>query len=59
MSNYLCHEQPDLYDFDTRVVESRPGAVLLDRSARMDFDLPQVNNDLLRALALVPHRGPG
>ena len=33
MVRYLCHEQPDLYDFDARVVEARPGAVVLDRSA--------------------------
>jgi misacylated tRNA(Ala) deacylase len=33
MATYLCHEQPDLYDFDARVLDARPGAVLLDRSA--------------------------
>ncbi|MET0660011.1 MAG: alanyl-tRNA editing protein [Steroidobacteraceae bacterium] len=33
MSVYLCHEQPDLFDFNARVVAARPGAVLLDRSA--------------------------
>lgn len=33
MPAYLYHEQPDLYDFDARVVAARPGAVLLDRSA--------------------------
>jgi misacylated tRNA(Ala) deacylase len=30
---YLCHEQPDLYVHDASVVDSRPGAVLLSRSA--------------------------
>lgn len=30
---YLCHEQPDLYEHDATVVETRPGAVLLSRSA--------------------------
>lgn len=29
----LCHDQPDLYRFDARVLDSRPGAVRLDRSA--------------------------
>lgn len=33
MSNYLCNEAPDLLDFETEIVESRPGAVLLARSA--------------------------
>lgn len=33
MAIYLCHEQPDLYRFETRVVDQRPGAVALDRSA--------------------------
>lgn len=33
MTVYLCHEQPDLYDFEAEVVDSRPGAVLLSRSA--------------------------
>jgi misacylated tRNA(Ala) deacylase len=31
--SYLYHEQPDLYEFEARVVAARPGAVLLDRSA--------------------------
>jgi misacylated tRNA(Ala) deacylase len=30
---YLYHEQPHLLDFETQIVASRPGAVLLDRSA--------------------------
>lgn len=30
---YLCHEQPDLFEHDTRIVAARPGAVLLERSA--------------------------
>ena len=33
MSIYLCHEQPDLLDFETEIVARRPGAVLLARSA--------------------------
>ena len=33
MSHYLCHEQPDLLEFETFVVDARPGAVVLARSA--------------------------
>jgi len=33
MPHYLCHEQPDLLDFDTVVVDARPGAVVLAQSA--------------------------
>lgn len=33
MAIYLCHEQPDLYVHDATVVDSRPGAVALSRSA--------------------------
>lgn len=33
MSVYLCHLEPDLFDFDADVLESRPGQVLLSRSA--------------------------
>ncbi len=33
MAIYLCHEQPDLLDFETEIVGHRPGAVLLARSA--------------------------
>lgn len=33
MSVYLCHSEPDLYDFEAEVVGVRPGAVLLSRSA--------------------------
>ncbi len=33
MARYLCHEQPDLLEFETRVMDYRPGAVLLERSA--------------------------
>ena len=32
-SRALCHEAPDLHDFHATVVDARPGAVLLDRSA--------------------------
>jgi len=30
---YLCHERPDLLEFETEIVARRPGAVLLARSA--------------------------
>jgi len=33
MAIYLCHEQPDLLEHDTRIIDGRPGAVLLARSA--------------------------
>jgi misacylated tRNA(Ala) deacylase len=33
MAVYLCHQQPDLVEHDARVVDVRPGRVLLDRSA--------------------------
>lgn len=33
MAVYLCHEQPDLYEHEARVVDAAPGRVLLDRSA--------------------------
>jgi misacylated tRNA(Ala) deacylase len=33
MAVYLCHEQPDLLEHESVIVESRPGAVVLDRSA--------------------------
>lgn len=33
MSIYLCHEEPTLLEFETEIVGSRPGAVLLARSA--------------------------
>jgi misacylated tRNA(Ala) deacylase len=32
MTDYLCHEEPDLFEFETEVVDTRPGGVLLDRS---------------------------
>ncbi len=32
-SRYLCHEQPDLLEFETVVVDARPGAIVLARSA--------------------------
>ncbi|WP_029136853.1 alanyl-tRNA editing protein [Nakamurella lactea] len=32
-SVYLCHSEPDLYDFEAEVLEVRPGAVRLSRSA--------------------------
>lgn len=33
MPRYLCHDFPDLLDFETEVLDARPGAVLLARSA--------------------------
>jgi misacylated tRNA(Ala) deacylase len=33
MAIYLCHEFPDLYEHSASVVDSRPGRVVLDRSA--------------------------
>ena len=33
MAVYLCHEQPDLYEHDAIVIDARPGAVALSRSA--------------------------
>jgi len=33
MAIYLCHDQPDLYEHEATVLETRPGAVVLDRSA--------------------------
>jgi len=33
MTIYLCHDEPDLYVHDAVVVDSRPGAVALSRSA--------------------------
>ncbi len=32
MSRYFCHEHPDVLVVETRVVEARPGAVLLAES---------------------------
>lgn len=32
MSRYLCHAEPDLFQFQARVVAHRPNAVLLDHS---------------------------
>ena len=32
MSRYLCHEHPDLLTVETRVVDARPGAVVLERT---------------------------
>jgi alanyl-tRNA synthetase len=32
MTRYFCHEQPDTLILETRVVNARPGAVLLERS---------------------------
>jgi misacylated tRNA(Ala) deacylase len=32
MSRYYCHEHPDVLVLETRVVDARPGAVLLEQS---------------------------
>lgn len=32
MARYLCHDQPDLMALEARVLDTRPGAVLLDRT---------------------------
>jgi len=32
MAVYGYHEQPDVFEFDTEVIDSRPGAVILERS---------------------------
>jgi misacylated tRNA(Ala) deacylase len=32
-SRFLCHEAPELYEFQARVLDTRPGAVALTRSA--------------------------
>ena len=32
MARYLCHEEPDLLEVETAVVDARPGAVVLTRS---------------------------
>ncbi|MGH7355116.1 MAG: alanyl-tRNA editing protein, partial [Candidatus Rokuibacteriota bacterium] len=32
MSRYFCHEHPDVLTVDTRVVDARPGAVVLEQS---------------------------
>ena len=32
MSRYFCHEHPDVLLVETRVVDARPGAVLLEQS---------------------------
>lgn len=33
MATYLCHDEPDLYEHDAMIVDARPGAVVLSRSA--------------------------
>ena len=33
MAVYLCHEQPDLFEHETQIIDSRPGAARLARSA--------------------------
>lgn len=51
MSVYLCHLEPDLLDFDAEVLESRPGQVLLSRSALHPGGGGQVGD-----VAVVEHR---
>jgi misacylated tRNA(Ala) deacylase len=33
MPHYLCHEHPALLDFESTILDARPGAILLSRSA--------------------------
>lgn len=33
MTRYLCHDEPELFEFEAEVLDSRPGAVRLSRSA--------------------------
>ncbi|PTB20977.1 alanyl-tRNA editing protein [Trinickia symbiotica] len=33
MPHYLCHDEPDLLEFETAIVDARPGAVVLSISA--------------------------
>jgi len=51
VSVYLCHLEPDLLDFDAEVLESRPGQVLLSRSALHPGGGGQVGD-----VAVVEHR---
>jgi misacylated tRNA(Ala) deacylase len=51
VSVYLCHLEPDLLDFDAGVLESRPGQVLLSRSALHPGGGGQVGD-----VAVVEHR---
>src|SRR6187200_2144906 len=44
MAVYLCHEQPDLYEHEARVVAASAGRVLLDRSAFHPGGGGQVND---------------
>ena len=52
MAIYLCHEQPDLLDFETEIVGRRSGAVLLARSALHPGGGGQVSDR-----ATLEHRG--
>jgi misacylated tRNA(Ala) deacylase len=51
VSVYLCHLEPDLFDFDAEVLGSRPGQVLLSRSALHPGGGGQVGD-----VAVVEHR---
>lgn len=33
MTRYLCHDEPELFEFEAEVLDSRPGAVRISRSA--------------------------
>lgn len=44
MAVYLCHEQPDLHEHEATVLDSRPGRVVLDRSALHPGGGGQVND---------------
>lgn len=52
MAVYLCHEQPHLVDFDATIIDARPGAVALSRSALHPGGGGQVSD-----LARLVHRG--
>jgi Ser-tRNA(Ala) deacylase AlaX len=51
VSVYLCHLEPELFDFEAEVLESRPGEVLLSRSALHPLGGGQVSD-----VAVVEHR---
>jgi misacylated tRNA(Ala) deacylase len=51
VSAYLCHLEPELFDFEAEVLESRPGEVLLSRSALHPGGGGQISD-----VAVVEHR---
>jgi misacylated tRNA(Ala) deacylase len=54
MAVYLCHEQPDLLEHEAEVVDVRPGAVLLSRSALHPGGGGQVGDTAVLETALGP-----